>query len=51
VLFSSPSKVQKARELQDVKEAAKEREALDKVSYLFESCLSQLVYSRTGLLP
>jgi hypothetical protein len=32
VLFFSPSKVQKARELQDAKEAAKEREALDKVS-------------------
>jgi hypothetical protein len=32
VLFFSPSKVQKARELQDVKEAAREREALDKVS-------------------
>ncbi len=28
VLFFSPSKVQKARELQDTKEAAKEREAL-----------------------
>ncbi|KAK3614241.1 hypothetical protein LTR22_027850, partial [Elasticomyces elasticus] len=32
VLFFSPSKVQKARELQDAKEAAKEREALEKVS-------------------
>jgi hypothetical protein len=32
VLFFSPSKVQKARELQDVKKAAREREALDKVS-------------------
>jgi hypothetical protein len=32
ILFFSPSKVQKARELQDAKEAAKEREALDKVS-------------------
>ena len=31
VLFFSPTKVQKARELQDAKEAAKEREALDKV--------------------
>jgi hypothetical protein len=31
VLFFSPSKVQKARELQDAKEAAKEREALNKV--------------------
>jgi hypothetical protein len=31
-LFFSPSKVQKARELQDAKEAAKERKALDKVS-------------------
>ena len=28
----SPSKVQKARELQDAKEAAREQEALDKVS-------------------
>ncbi len=32
VLFFSPSKVQKARELQDAKEAAKEREAHEKVS-------------------
>lgn len=32
MLFFSPSKVQKARELQDAKEAAKEREALEKVS-------------------
>jgi hypothetical protein len=32
VLFFSPSKVQKARELQDVKKAAREQEALDKVS-------------------
>jgi hypothetical protein len=32
VLFFSPSKVQKTRELQDAKEAAKEREALEKVS-------------------
>jgi hypothetical protein len=32
VLFFGPSKVQKAKELQDAKEAAKEREALDKVS-------------------
>ncbi|KAK3620782.1 hypothetical protein LTR56_023194 [Elasticomyces elasticus] len=32
VLFFSPSKVQKARELQDAKEAAKEREAPEKVS-------------------
>ncbi|KAK5698451.1 hypothetical protein LTR17_023655 [Elasticomyces elasticus] len=32
VLFFSPSKVQKARELQDAKEAAKEREALEKAS-------------------
>ncbi|KAK0253616.1 hypothetical protein LTR35_018355, partial [Friedmanniomyces endolithicus] len=32
VLFFSPSKVQKARELLDAKEAAKEREALEKVS-------------------
>ncbi|KAK5722038.1 hypothetical protein LTR17_014474 [Elasticomyces elasticus] len=32
VLFFSPSKVQRARELQDVKEAAKEQEARDKVS-------------------
>jgi hypothetical protein len=32
VLFFSPSEVQKARELQDVRKAAKEREALDKVS-------------------
>jgi hypothetical protein len=32
VLFFSPSKVQKARELQDVKKTAREREALDKVS-------------------
>jgi hypothetical protein len=32
LLFFSPSKVQRARELQDAKEAAKEREALDKVS-------------------
>jgi hypothetical protein len=32
VLFFSPSKVQKAGELQDAKEAAKEREALEKVS-------------------
>ena len=31
-LFFSPSKVQKARELQDAKEAAREQEALDKVS-------------------
>lgn len=30
--FFSPSKVQRARELQDAKEAAKEREALKKVS-------------------
>jgi hypothetical protein len=34
VLFFSPYKVQKARELQDAKEAAKEREALDKVCEL-----------------
>ena len=32
VLFFSPSKIQKARELQDAKEAAKEQEALDKVA-------------------
>jgi hypothetical protein len=32
MLFFSTSKVQKVRELQDAKEAAKEREALDKVS-------------------
>jgi len=32
MLFFSPSKVQKARELQDAKEAAKEREAFEKVS-------------------
>lgn len=32
VLFFSPSKVQKARELQDAKEAAKERKAHEKVS-------------------
>jgi hypothetical protein len=32
VLFFSPSKVQKARELQNVKKAAREWEALDKVS-------------------
>ena len=32
MLFFSPSKVQRARELQDVKEAAKEQEARDKVS-------------------
>jgi len=32
MLFFSPSKVQKARELQDAKEAAKEQEALEKVS-------------------
>ncbi|KAK4985845.1 hypothetical protein LTR66_005654 [Elasticomyces elasticus] len=32
VLFYSPSKVLKARELQNVKEAAKEREALERVS-------------------
>ena len=32
VLFFSPSKVQKARELQDAKEAAKEREALEEIS-------------------
>jgi hypothetical protein len=31
-LFFSPSKILRARELQDVKEAAKEQEALDKVS-------------------
>jgi hypothetical protein len=31
VLFFSPSKVQKARELQDVRKAARERETLDKV--------------------
>jgi hypothetical protein len=32
VLFFSPSKVQKARELQDAKEAAKEQETLNKIS-------------------
>lgn len=32
ILFFSPSKVQKARGLQDAKEATKEREALEKVS-------------------
>jgi hypothetical protein len=32
MLFFSPSKVQKARELQDAKEAAREREALGKIS-------------------
>jgi hypothetical protein len=31
-LFFSPSKIQRARELQDAKEAAKEREALEKAS-------------------
>ena len=31
-LFFSPSKIRRARELQDAKEAAKEREALEKVS-------------------
>jgi hypothetical protein len=31
-LFFSPSKILRARKFQDVKEAAKEQEALDKVS-------------------
>jgi hypothetical protein len=32
ILFFSPSKVQKVRELQDAKEAAKEHEAFERVS-------------------